>query len=126
VSGAPKIRAMQIISELEGTTHGPYAGCVGCFSFNGSLDMCITIRTTLSFPHNPHPACGQLLPLPRARDSVQAGTANTLCHGTPRTRKNPWLVAGASGSVTRVLAFVATMSPDKSFHAASVSLCSTR
>jgi anthranilate synthase component 1 len=47
VSGAPKIRAMQIISELEGTTRGPYAGCVGYFSFNGNLDCCITIRTAL-------------------------------------------------------------------------------
>jgi anthranilate synthase component 1 len=47
VSGAPKIRAMQIISELEGTTRGPYGGCVGYFSFNGNLDTCITIRTAL-------------------------------------------------------------------------------
>src|SRR5690349_4148106 len=47
VSGAPKIRAMQIISQLEGTTRGPYAGCVGYFSFNGNLDTCITIRTAL-------------------------------------------------------------------------------
>ncbi len=47
VSGAPKIRAMQIIAELEGTTRGPYAGCVGYFSFNGNLDTCITIRTAL-------------------------------------------------------------------------------
>ena len=47
VSGAPKIRAMQIISELEGTSRGPYAGCVGYFSFNGNLDTCITIRTAL-------------------------------------------------------------------------------
>ena len=45
VSGAPKIRAMQIISELEGTTRGPYAGCVGYFSFNGNCDTAITIRT---------------------------------------------------------------------------------
>jgi anthranilate synthase component I len=34
---------MQIISELEGTTCGPYAGCVGYFSFNGNLDTCTTI-----------------------------------------------------------------------------------
>jgi anthranilate synthase component 1 len=47
VSGAPKIRAMQIISELEQTTRGPYAGCVGYFSFNGNLDTCITLRTAL-------------------------------------------------------------------------------
>jgi anthranilate synthase component 1 len=47
VSGAAKIRAMQIISELEQTARGPYAGCVGYFSFNGNLDTCITIRTAL-------------------------------------------------------------------------------
>jgi anthranilate synthase component 1 len=47
LSGAPKIRAMQIISELEGVKRGPYGGCVGYFSFNGNLDCCITIRTAL-------------------------------------------------------------------------------
>ena len=47
VSGAPKIRAMQIISALEQTTRGTYAGAVGYFSFNGNLDTCITIRTAL-------------------------------------------------------------------------------
>jgi anthranilate synthase component 1 len=47
LSGAPKIRAMQIISELEGTTRGTYGGCVGYFSFCGNLDCCITIRTAL-------------------------------------------------------------------------------
>jgi anthranilate synthase component 1 len=47
VSGAPKIRAMQIIFQLEQTTRGTYAGCVGYFSFNGNLDTCITIRTAL-------------------------------------------------------------------------------
>ena len=47
VSGAPKIRAMQIIAELEQTARGPYAGCVGYFSFNGNLDTCITLRTAL-------------------------------------------------------------------------------
>jgi anthranilate synthase component 1 len=47
LSGAPKIRAMQIISELEQTQRGPYGGCVGYFSFNGNLDCCITIRTAL-------------------------------------------------------------------------------
>jgi len=47
LSGAPKIRAMQIISELEQTTRGPYGGCVGYFSFGGNLDCCITIRTAV-------------------------------------------------------------------------------
>lgn len=45
VSGAPKIRAMQIISELESSPRGPYAGAVGYFGFNGNMDFCITIRT---------------------------------------------------------------------------------
>lgn len=47
LSGAPKIRAMQIISQLEQTARGPYGGCVGYFSFNGNLDCCITIRTAI-------------------------------------------------------------------------------
>ncbi len=45
VSGAPKIRAMEIISEMEPEARGPYAGVVGFFSYDGSLDSCITIRT---------------------------------------------------------------------------------
>ena len=45
VSGAPKIRAMEIIAELEKAKRGPYAGAVGYFSFGGNLDSCITIRT---------------------------------------------------------------------------------
>jgi len=45
VSGAPKIRAMEIIAELEGEPRGPYAGAVGYFSYDGSMDTCIAIRT---------------------------------------------------------------------------------
>ena len=45
VSGAPKIRAMELIDELEKVSRGPYAGCIGYFSFSGNLDSCITIRT---------------------------------------------------------------------------------
>ena len=45
VSGAPKIRAMEIIDELEKTRRGPYAGAVGYFSFSGNMDTCINIRT---------------------------------------------------------------------------------
>ncbi len=45
VSGAPKIRAMQIIDELEPEKRGAYAGCLGYFGFNGDMNMCITIRT---------------------------------------------------------------------------------
>lgn len=45
LSGAPKIRAMQIIDELEPGRRGPYGGGVGYFSFSGNMDFCITIRT---------------------------------------------------------------------------------
>lgn len=45
VTGAPKVRAMEIIDELEGTRRGPYAGAIGYFSFSGNLDSCIIIRT---------------------------------------------------------------------------------
>ncbi|MGZ5473897.1 MAG: anthranilate synthase component I [Thermoanaerobaculia bacterium] len=45
VSGAPKIRAMELIDRFESTRRGPYAGAVAYFSFNGNLDSCITIRT---------------------------------------------------------------------------------
>ena len=58
VSGAPKIRAMEIINELEGEPRGPYAGVVGYFSYDGSMDTCIAIRTMMM--------CGQTV-------SVQAG-----------------------------------------------------
>jgi len=47
LSGAPKIRAMQIISELEPERRGLYGGAIGYFGFNGNLDTCITIRTIL-------------------------------------------------------------------------------
>jgi anthranilate synthase component 1 len=45
VSGAPKVRSMEIIEELEKEKRGPYAGSVAYFSFSGNLDSCITIRT---------------------------------------------------------------------------------
>ncbi len=47
VSGAPKIRAMEIIDELESTRRGPYAGALGYFSFSGNLDSCIILRTII-------------------------------------------------------------------------------
>ncbi len=45
LSGAPKIRAMEIIDELEPEARGPYGGAIGYFSFSGDIDTCITIRT---------------------------------------------------------------------------------
>jgi anthranilate synthase component 1 len=47
VTGAPKIRAMQVIEELEPVRRGIYAGCIGYFGFSGALDTCIAIRTII-------------------------------------------------------------------------------
>jgi anthranilate synthase component 1 len=47
VSGAPKVRAMEIIDELEDEARGPYAGCVGYFSADGEMDSCIVLRTSV-------------------------------------------------------------------------------
>lgn len=47
VSGAPKVRAMEIIDELERSKRGPYAGCVGYFTADGEMDTCIVLRTAL-------------------------------------------------------------------------------
>lgn len=47
VTGAPKVRAMEIIEELEPSKRGPYAGAVGYFSYSGNMDTCITIRTII-------------------------------------------------------------------------------
>jgi anthranilate synthase component 1 len=47
VSGAPKVRSMQIIDELEKAKRGPYAGCVGYFTADGEMDTCIVLRTAL-------------------------------------------------------------------------------
>ncbi|KAJ3031242.1 UNVERIFIED_CONTAM: hypothetical protein HDU68_005581 [Siphonaria sp. JEL0065] len=58
VSGAPKIRAMQIISELEAEKRGIYAGSVGYFSYNNNLDTCIAIRSMIFKDGNVHCQAG--------------------------------------------------------------------
>jgi anthranilate synthase component I len=93
VSGAPKVRAMQIISELEGYRRGPYAGAVGYALPGGSFDTCIAIRTVLladglarlqagagivadSDPHAEHEEClRKLAALEAALDMAESGAA---------------------------------------------------
>lgn len=58
VSGSPKIRAMEIIEELENSKRGPYAGCVGYFSFSQNMDTCITIRTIVIKNRNAYVQAG--------------------------------------------------------------------
>ena len=73
VSGAPKIRAMEIIEELEPTRRGPYAGAVGYFSFSGNMDMCINIRTVV---------------IKGRQAYIQAGAEWLIADGRSRTRAN--------------------------------------
>ena len=54
VSGAPKVRAMEIIEELEEARRGPYAGAVGYFCYNGNADFAITIRTLFAENNQAH------------------------------------------------------------------------
>jgi anthranilate synthase component 1 len=58
VTGAPKVRAMEIIDELENLRRGPYAGAVGYFDFYGNLDTCITIRTIIMKGDNAYVQAG--------------------------------------------------------------------
>jgi len=58
VTGAPKVRAMEIIEELEPTRRGPYAGAVGYFSFTGNMDTAITIRTIVVCNNTAHVQVG--------------------------------------------------------------------
>ena len=58
VSGAPKIRAMEIIDELEPNKRGPYAGAVGYIDFCGSMDTCIALRTIVITQGNAHVQSG--------------------------------------------------------------------
>lgn len=58
VSGAPKVRAMEIIEELEPSRRGPYAGSVGYIGFSGDMDMCITIRTIIMDGENAYVQAG--------------------------------------------------------------------
>jgi anthranilate synthase component 1 len=68
VTGAPKVRAMQIIDELEPHRRGPYAGAVGYFDFAGNMDTCIALRTLVIQEHNAYVQVGAGL----VADSVPA------------------------------------------------------
>jgi anthranilate synthase component 1 len=82
LTGAPKVRAMEIIEELEGGRRGVYGGAVGYFSFSGNMDMCITIRTALAM---------------RGRLYVQAG-AGIVADSDPQ-REHRECVSKAGGVV---------------------------
>jgi anthranilate synthase component 1 len=76
LTGAPKIRAMEIIEELEPVRRGPYGGAVGYISYSGNLDSCITIRTVVCHGR---------------RASIQVG-AGIVADSDPKTE---WLETGS-------------------------------
>lgn len=76
VSGAPKIRSMEIINELEPSRRGPYAGAIGYLSFNGELDTCICIRTIVVKDGTAYVQAGGGV----VADSVAAGEYEETCN----------------------------------------------
>jgi anthranilate synthase component 1 len=76
VSGAPKVRAMQIIDELEKEKRGPYAGCVGYFSANGEMDTCIVLRTAIVKDGKMHVQAGAGIVADSIPESEQAECIN--------------------------------------------------
>jgi anthranilate synthase component 1 len=83
VSGAPKIRAMQIIDELEPVRRGPYAGAVGYFDFAGNMDTCIALRTLVITPSQ----TTSVTPTPTASGRGAVGSA-----GPPWPTSPAWKV----------------------------------
>ncbi len=73
VSGAPKVRAMEIIDELEPTRRGPYAGAVGYIDFAGNMDTCIALRTVVIHGRSGHMASHAVADARRADIQVGAG-----------------------------------------------------
>jgi anthranilate synthase component 1 len=69
VSGAPKVRAMEIIDEFEPTRRGPYAGAVGYIDFAGNMDTCIALRTMVVMDNDQFVDA----PAKRYRAYIQAG-----------------------------------------------------
>ena len=96
VSGSPKIRAMEIIAELEPDRRGVYAGCIGYFGANGTLDTAIAIRTAViknnimhvqagaGIVYDSHPASEYKECVAKARGMLRAADETILASQNPR------------------------------------------
>ncbi len=100
VSGAPKVRAMQIIDEVEPHRRGPYAGAVGYVDFNGNMDTCIALRTIVVQGDKAYVQAGAGI----VADSVPANEWQRNAQQGPRTaqghrsrRVAAWVLGLASG-----------------------------
>jgi anthranilate synthase component 1 len=76
VSGAPKVRAMQIIDELERDRRGIYGGCVGYFGADGTMDTCIILRTAIVANGKLHVQAGAGIVADSVAESEQAECEN--------------------------------------------------
>ena len=86
VSGAPKVRAMEIIDELEKEKRGLYAGCVGYFSADGEMDTCIVLRTALVKDGKMYVQAGAGIVADSDPDSRAAGMRQQGQGAVPRRR----------------------------------------
>ncbi len=96
VSGAPKVRAMQIIAEKEPVQRGFYAGALGYFGYDGNLDSCITLRTALLRDgHDPHPGRGRRGGRLRSRRGIPGDRSTRRAPSSRRPRSRRGSRAGA-------------------------------
>ena len=104
VSGAPKVRAMQIIDELEKEKRGLYAGCVGYFSAAGEMDTCIVLRTALIKDGTMYVQAGAGIVADSDPGSEQAeciNKAKALFRAAEEARRLPAPPAGGSDGFSR-------------------------
>ncbi len=95
VSGAPKVRAMEIIAELEMERRGPYAGAVGYFGYSGAMDTCITIRTLVMHGGFVHVQAGAGIVAdsdPSREYEETLGKAKALTEAVQRVQADPALL----------------------------------
>jgi len=115
VSGAPKVRAMEIIRDLEPAARGPYAGTVGYLGLDGAMDMCITIRTVVlaggvaylqsgagivadSDPETEYEEClHKAKALHHALELAEGMRSSEEASGAPRSEHSAGVFAGAAG-----------------------------
>ena len=102
VSGAPKVRAMEIIDELEKEKRGPYAGCVGYFSADGAMDTCIVLRTAMVKDGKVYVQAGAGIVADFRPQLRAAGMHQQGGRRFPRRRRSPAVCQpGAAGPVAR-------------------------
>ena len=78
LSGAPKVRAMQLINDIESHSRGVYGGCIGVIGFNGDLNQAITIRSFLSIDHTLYSQAGAGIVARSVPENELKETANKL------------------------------------------------